>query len=94
MPERPPIYRREAGLVMEVLEFLDAAEVPIDWLELLDRFGGDRNYKTVENVFYDLIAFGAVQKLGGHGHRHRKALRITELGSCWLKGVSPPLVGG
>jgi hypothetical protein len=89
-----PIYLREARLVNELLELLDQAVAPIAWDELVDRFGQGRHWKTVENVFYDLIAFGAVQKVGGRPGRHHKALRITELGSSWLKGVSPPLVGG
>lgn len=92
-----PIYRREASFVLAVLEVLDQALGPVDWLEVVDRFTRDgRPWKTVENVLYELDAFGAIHKVGASnrpGNTHRKAVKITPLGSAWLKGVSLPLPG-
>jgi hypothetical protein len=47
-------------------------------------------------VIYDLTAFGALHKVGRPGRpgADTRALKITDLGAAWLRGVVPPLVGG
>lgn len=99
MTGRPRIYRREPELVLAVLEFLDQAIDAVPWTELVDRFSSpERPWKAVENVLYDLAHFGAVHRVGKAAYGRRKderAVRLTELGSAWLHGMtSLPLVGG
>lgn len=82
-----PIYRRHPTLVAAILDHVTEAEHPVPWLELVDRHT-DRRYgwKTIENVLYELIGFGALHKLGDsrRGQPDRRALRPTALGQAWI----------
>ena len=60
----------------------------IAWLDLVHSELSDQwPSKTVENVIYELVAFGAVHRVGQAGTYKRpdtRALRPTPLGRAWL----------
>jgi len=85
---RHPIYRRSPELVLAVLGLVYEADEPIPWLDLLGQLTTDRYpWKTVENTLYDLIAFGALHRIGKPGLTRTpdtRALKATPLGRAWL----------
>lgn len=93
--QRHPLYRRSAELVTAILGHVLDAEEPVPWLELVPTFTSDRHeWKTVENVLYDLVAFGALHKVSKPGAGRipdTRALRPTPLGRAWLERTLLPL---
>jgi hypothetical protein len=78
---------RSPTLVLELLGYVYDADEPIPWNELLGVFGleQDRPVKTVENALYDLVAFGALHRVGKVSRREdTRALKPTPLGRAWL----------
>lgn len=93
-----PTRWRSPRLVVELLGYVYDAEEPIPWLELVDTFseGDGRSWKTVENTVYDLVAFGALHRVGKPGDRRRpdtRALKATALGRAWLDRELLPAPG-
>ena len=69
-------------------------EGPIPWNALASLFGDAFPWKTIENTIYDLVAFGAIHRIGQAGTRNRadtRALRSTPLGRAWLEQTVLPL---
>jgi len=96
MTDQHPIYRRNPTLVAAILDHLNEAEQPIPWLELVDRHTDNHHaWKTIENVIYELIGFGAIHKIGTsrRGHPDGRALRTTPLGQAWINQEQLPLLG-
>lgn len=94
---RDPLSYRNAALVLAVTGHIADAE-RIGWHELVDTFH-DSPYepRTIEAVIWDLIAYGAVQRLGAPGDRRRpdtRMLRLTTLGRHWLEQLAPPPLPG
>lgn len=86
--ELGPLRYRSPELIGSILgQIYDAGE-PVPWLRLVDTLtDGPWPWKTVENVIYDLIAFGAVHVVGRAGDTRtpdRRALKPTALGRAWL----------
>lgn len=92
-----PIARRAPELVLAVLGHVYEAEEPVPWLDLVGEYSSDRwPWKTVENTLYDLVAFGALHRVGKPGHTRlpdTRALRPTGLGRAWLERELLPLPG-
>ena len=97
MTDRHPVYRRSRGLIIGIVAYLDAAENPVPWDDLLRTFSSeDRSWKTLENTIRDLEAFGAIHRIGKPADRRRpdsRALVATPLGRAWLDQEVPPLPG-
>lgn len=90
-----PIYRRHPTLVAAILDHVTEADTPVPWLELVDRHTDNRHaWKTIENVLYELISFGALHKLGDsrRGRPDNRALRTTPLGRAWADQELLPLI--
>lgn len=90
------VYARSPELIAAILGYLADADQAAPWNEVLDTFtGGDREipWKTLENVLYELIAFGAVHRIGKAGRTDTRALKITPLGRAWLDRETLPFVG-
>lgn len=93
-----PLARRPLDLVTGLLGYVYEAAEPVPWLELAGRFSeeGAHRMKTVENVLYELVAFGALHKVGKPGYARvpdSRALRPTTLGRAWLERELLPLPG-
>lgn len=91
-----PIRRRPARLVLDLLGHVYDADEPIPWLELIDTFADGHPWKTVENVVHELVAYGALHRIGRPGDRRRpdtRALKPTALGQAWLDGEVLPRPG-
>lgn len=86
---------RNPTLVVAILGYVYDAGEPVDWSELVDAFSSDeRPYKTVENTLYDLVAFGALHRVGQPGAGRKpdtRALKETTLGRAWLDRELLPL---
>ena len=90
---------RDRDLVLSVLDYVYEADEPIPWDELLSVFGleQDRKVKTVENALYELVAFGALHRIGKPATRRTskdsRALKPTALGRAWRDRELLPLPG-
>lgn len=88
---------RAPALVIGVLDYVYALEDPVGWDELVDVFTTEATpYRTVEATLYDLVAYGALHRIGRPGTRRRpdtRALRATPLGRAWLDRELLPLPG-
>lgn len=88
---------RNPTLVVAILGYVYDAEEPIPWEELLGTFAvAGRSWKTVENVLYELVAFGALHRIGKpaiRGGPDTRAVKPTVLGRAWLDGDPVPLPG-
>lgn len=84
-PRLIPLARRNPRLMCILLADLEDAAGPIPWNDLVETHSSDAHpWKTVENTIYDLIAFGAVHKIGGYkGRADTRALKLTPLGRAW-----------
>jgi len=91
-------YRyRSPHLVLAILTAVYDSPTPYPYLELVDdlRVEGT-SYKTVDNTIAELVAFGALHKVGKPGDRNRpetRALQPTNLGKAWLERQLLPLPG-
>lgn len=90
---KDPLRFRNSTLVVAVLGYVYDADEPIPWEELIATYTSSAHtWKTVENVIYDLVAFGALHRIGKPPVRNRygsttddtRALRPTPLGRAWL----------
>lgn len=92
---KDPLTYRRPELVSALLGYVyehDGAR----WPELVDVFSGSAPARTIEAVIYDLVAIGALHRVGKPGDRHRpdsRALRPTLLGAAWLEQRLHPLPG-
>lgn len=78
---------RSPTLVLELLAYVYDADEPIPWNELASVFGleQDRPTKTVEGALYELVAFGALHRVGKISRSgDTRALKPTPLGRAWL----------
>lgn len=90
-----PLYRRSPDLIAALLDAVYDDPEPIPWTDLVHAYTTtDLPRKTIENTLYDLIAFGALHRIGKPGTRRTpdtRALRQTPLGRAWLDGeLLPP----
>lgn len=94
MTERPFRFRNPE-LVVSILGYVYDADDPVPWNEILDLYTDDgRPWKTVENVLYELVTFGALHRVGKPAERNRpdsRALKPTTLGRAWLERELVPL---
>lgn len=97
---RDPLRRRDPELVRALLDAVyeqadDDKPDPIPWGELVDAFTSDAHqWRTVENVLYELVAVGALHRVGKASTRGRpdtRALLPTLLGRAWLAGELHPI---
>ena len=92
---RPALYARSADLILAILAAVYDDPEPIPWTDLVHAYTtADVPRKTIENTLYDLVAFGALHKVGKAGTRRTadtRAVRQTELGRAWLAGELPPI---
>lgn len=88
MSDARPLRHRSPELIIALLGHVYEADGPVPWLVLVDAYSSDRwPWKTVENTIYDLVAFGALHKVGKAGAGRTpdtRALRPTALGRGWL----------
>lgn len=99
---KEPLRFRNPTLVVAVLGYVYDADEPVPWEELIDTFTTSAHaWKTVENVVYELVAFGALHRIGAppkksYGGRigpDTRALKPTILGRAWLDRELVPLPG-
>lgn len=80
------LYFRNPRLCTAILGYLydtDTDEA-LPWDELVERFTTERrSWKTVENRLYDLIAFGAIHRIGGNRIHRQRGVKLTPLGRAW-----------
>lgn len=92
---RSALYARPADLILAILDAVYDDPEPIPWPDLVHAFTtSDVPRKTIENTLYDLVAFGALHKVGKAGGRRSadtRAVRQTPLGRAWLAGEVLPL---
>lgn len=93
--DRNPLRYRRPETVAGILGLIYDADGPVRWLEVLDTFADtEKEWKTVENTLYDLVAFGALHRIGkpaaGKAPDSR-ALKPTPLGRAWLERELLPL---
>lgn len=90
-----PLRFRNPTLIIAVLGYVYDLDDPVPWTELVDVFTADaRPWKTVENTIYDLVAFGALHRIGKpatRGAPDTRALKATGLGRAWLDRDLLPL---
>lgn len=89
----PELVLAMMGLLIDYEDDPDN-EGPLPWRALVDLFDGAHPWKTVENTIYDLVAFGAIHRVGQAGTRRRpdsRAVRSTPLGRAWLEQTLLPL---
>jgi hypothetical protein len=82
---------RSVPLVLGILDYVYSADEPVVWDELVELFSSEGlSYRTVENTIYDLIAFGALHRVGKastrRGGADTRTVRPTPLGRAWLAG--------
>lgn len=87
--DRHPLDYRPAELVTAILGHVYENTEPTPWLDLVAAYSSPRwPWRTVENVVYDLIAYGALHRVGQPGNSRRpdgRALKPTPLGRAWLQ---------
>lgn len=92
---RPALDYRPPDLVLAILGHVYEAHDPVEWLELIATYSTDRHpWRTVENVVYDLIAYGALHRVGKAGNSRTpdtRAVKPTALGRAWLQQEVHPL---
>ncbi len=101
---KDPLQGRDPLLVVAILSTiypddpdLEHDPAPYPWVDLVDEFdivGARHKRKTIENVLYDLLQFGALHRTGHPPDRRRsdtRAVRPTVLGRAWLDQIVLPL---
>lgn len=97
-----PLRFRNPTVVVAVLGYVYDADAPVPWEELVDTFTSAAHaWKTVENVVYELVAFGALHRIGAPPKRSyggktgpdTRALKATALGRAWLDRTLLPIPG-
>lgn len=92
--EKPALAFRNPTLVVAIVGYVADADRPVPWNEILETYREAAAWKTLENVLYELLAFGALHRIGKPGTRGRpdtRALKITRLGRAWLDRDLLPL---
>lgn len=98
---RDPITYRDQAAIRSLLEFLvecqDEDADKATFTEVLETLASEgHNPDTLENMVYELQAFGAIRRTGrylpGKGKDSRR-LSITTLGRHWLNGTTPEPLG-
>ena len=93
--DRNPLRYRKPETVAGILGHIYDADHPVRWLEVLDMFADtEKEWKTVENTLYDLVAFGALHRIGKPAAGKTpdsRALKPTALGRAWLERELLPL---
>lgn len=88
MTERIPLDYRHPALIFAILGHVYDSDEPVPWHEIVDHHADDAHtWRTIEGTLYDLVAFGALHRIGKPGHRHApdtRALKPTPLGRAWL----------
>jgi hypothetical protein len=96
---RDPLRRRDPELVRAILDAVyvdntDSDPEPTPWNDLVEAFTSPaHHWRTVENVLYELVAVGALHRVGKPSARGRpdtRALLPTLLGRAWLAGELHP----
>lgn len=87
--DRDPLAFRDRRLVLGIIGVIYEADRPVPWSEILDTFTTDkRPYRTVEATLYDLIAYGAIHRVGQpsrkRGAPDTRGLKPTPLGRAWV----------
>lgn len=87
---RDPFKVRSVELLGALLVAVyESPEGALPWLQLVDLCADRWPWKTVENAIYDLVAYGALHKVGKPAGRSSRpegrVLRGTVLGAAWLR---------
>lgn len=88
---RNPLAYRDPQLVATILGKVYDSDRPVLWDEILELDAGP--WKTTEAILYELIAHGALHRIGKPGDRRRpdtRALKPTPLGRAWLNREPAP----
>lgn len=88
---KDPLLYRDPQLVATILGHVYDSDRPVPWNELLELDLGP--WRTVEATVHDLIAYGALHRVGKAGDRKRpdtRALKPTPLGRAWLNRAAAP----
>lgn len=101
MSDQAPLAFRDRDLVLTIFDYVADVDdgPPVTWAELLTVFGTelDHRVKTVENAVYELVAFGALHRIGRpagrKGGKDTRAVVATPLGKAWRDGRVPGLPG-
>lgn len=95
--ERDPLRYRSPTLVLAVLGHIYDSDEPVPWTEIVEHHTDDAHtWRTVEGTLYDLVAFGAIHRIGKPGagrNPDTRALKPTPLGRAWLYQEIQPLPG-
>lgn len=97
MLHREPLHYRNPTLVAAILGMIYDADEPVGWLEIIDALSPPHEPKTVTGTLYDLIAYGAIHRIGQPGTTRKpdtRALKPTPLGRHWLEQIPPPPLPG
>lgn len=91
---RDPLTYRNPELLHSLLAIIYDTD-QIAWTDLLDLYTTTEHpWRTIEATLYDLIAYGAVHRIGQPATRNRpdtRALKPTPLGRAWLnQELLPP----
>lgn len=95
-PPPDPLRYRSPDLIRAILDAIYDPDdpTPIPWVDLVDAFTSDRHQpRTIEATIYDLIAFGALHRIGQTATRTRadtRALKGTTLGRAWWHDLDQP----
>jgi hypothetical protein len=88
------LHYRPRNLLIAVVDIIYENPEPTPWLPLIEYFVTTREikFKTVENTLHDLMAFGAIQRIGHYGgpQDDTRAVRATDLGRAWMAGEVLP----
>lgn len=95
-PAGDPLRYRSADLITAILDAVYDPDDPdpIPWADLVHAFTSDRHQpRTIEATLYDLVAFGALHRIGQTATRHRadtRAVKGTTLGRAWWHNLDQP----
>lgn len=93
-PRRDPLRYRSAELIAAILDAIYDDPEPIPWTDLVHNFTTEAHPpRTIEATLYDLVAYGAVHRIGKPATTRThdtRALRQTALGRAWWTGSDYP----
>jgi len=90
-----PLRFRSPALLTAILDAIydDDEPQPIAWTDLVNNLTGHHEPRTIEATLYDLIAYGAIHRIGKAPTRRQddtRALKPTALGHAWWTGSPLP----
>lgn len=89
-----PLSFRSAELIGAILDAIYDDPEPIPWTDLVHNLTApELPARTIEATLYDLIAYGAIARIGKPATRRTddtRALRQTRLGEAWWTGSALP----